>query len=841
MALEARVVMTAIPALNSLAGAAATLYLDFDGHFQSSWGSYSNIDTPPYDQDGNTSSFSDSEVASIRQIWEYVAEDYAPFNINVSTVEPPSFNNGEALRIAIGGDSSWLGSAYGGVAYRNSFSNSYENVVFVFPKNLSNGNPKYVGDVSSHESGHGFGLAHQSKFDSSGSKLQEYSTGTDGGKTAPIMGNSTGARRGLWWYGTTTSATTYQDDMAIIARSTNGFGYRADDHGGSAGSASPLTVSGTAVSGSGIITQTTDQDFFSFSTGTGTVSVTISTPALINNLAPRLELRDANGSTIALAGPTSNFDATITASLAAGSYHIVVASDGAYSSVGQYFVNGTIVASGDLIDAPTNLVASAVSTSRINLSWLDNASNETGYRVERSLDGVTWTLVTSALAAGSTSYSDSSALAGTTYSYRVQADSDSATSGYSNAATATTITLAPGSLTASAVSSSRIDLSWSDVNGETGYRVERSTDGTNWFLAGTTGAGVTSFSDNGRSASTTYSYRIQAVNSGGGSAYSNTASATTLDAPTVPAAPSGLVASAMSSSRIDLTWSDVEGLTSYQVERSVDGTNWTIVGTTGADVTAFSDTGLAGSTTYSYRIQAINDAGASPYSTIASATTLASSSTPPAPPSNLTADANRNRVMLQWSDNSVNEAGFRVERSSDNGTSWSVIAEVGVDSKNSQDRSVRSGQTYLYRVRSFNAAGESAASNEVRVTIPSRGGGGPSNAPGMNPAPSNSAPPRSIDDFLEFGCGCSACRAAAAAVTPDVAPQPAGDAITQAPSTPHASLLFSTDPPAYASPTPARLSIASGAGSTVDLILETQPTRRPAVLAVAGRPWWVHD
>jgi fibronectin type 3 domain-containing protein len=615
--------MTAIPTLNSLAGAAAAVYLDFDGHFQSSWGSYSNITTPPYDQDGNSSSFSDSEIATITRIWEYVAEDYAPFNINVTTVEPPSFNNGEALRVAIGGDSSWLGGTYGGYAYINSFTNSIPNVVYVFENNLGNGNPKYVGEASSHEAGHAFGLRHQSLYDSNGSLVREYSQGVDGGQTAPIMGTSYYARRGLWWYGTTTSASTLQDDMSLIAGSTNGFGYRADDHGNAAGSATPLTVSGTSASGSGVVATADDLDAFSFSTGAGPVSFTVSTPASVNNLAPRLELRDAGGSTlIASAGSTSNFSATVSADLAAGSYRLVVSSDGIYGSGGQYFVGGTIVASSDLINAPSGLAASTVSTSRIDLSWADNASNEAGYRVERSADGRNWTVLSETLTANSTTYSDASASAGTTYTYRVQAFNDSTTSDISNVASATTITLAPTGLSASAASSSRIDLSWSDVAGETGYRVERSTDGANWTLAGTTNSGVTTFSDTGRAASTTYVYRVQAVNLGGPSAYSGTASATTLEPALIPDTPTGLTASAVSGTQVALNWDDVNGETGYRIERSSNGgKGWSTVGQVAANTTTFADTTVRPGKTYLYRVYAFNDAGVSPRSDITSVAT----------------------------------------------------------------------------------------------------------------------------------------------------------------------------------------------------------------------------
>ena len=105
--------LDSIPVLNSNSSASASLYLDFNGHFESVWGSYTNVTTPVYDVDGDRTTFSDLELANIRDIWTTVAEDYAPFNINVTTVEPSvlaagvpiSAANGVALRVAIGGTS----------------------------------------------------------------------------------------------------------------------------------------------------------------------------------------------------------------------------------------------------------------------------------------------------------------------------------------------------------------------------------------------------------------------------------------------------------------------------------------------------------------------------------------------------------------------------------------------------------------------------------------------------------------------------------------------------------------------------------------------------------------
>lgn len=100
---------------------------------------------------------------------------------------------------------------------------------------------------------------------------------------------------------------------------------------------------------------------------------------------------------------------------------------------------------------------------------------------------------------------------------------------YSLGGTGGTPPLAPGSLAATAISSSQIDLSWLDnASDEDGFEIERSTDGVNFALIASVGANVTTYSDsNGLAASTTYDYRVRAANANGNSDYSNVASATT--------------------------------------------------------------------------------------------------------------------------------------------------------------------------------------------------------------------------------------------------------------------------------------------------------------------------
>jgi hypothetical protein len=434
-----------IPALNSLPGAPASLYLDFDGYFESQWGSYRNVSTPAFDQDGDPTTFSDGELAAIREIWGDVAEDFAPFNLNVTTVPPASFANGVALRVAVGGDGAWAGGGSGGMSYIDSFTNSAPNTSYVFAKNLGNGYPKYVADAISHEAGHAFGLQHQSQYAGT-SRVAEYYGGPGDGR-APLMGNSYGAARSVWWYGTSTSSATFQDDMAVIARPANGFGYRPDEAGDTAATATPLTVSGNQVSAAGVIFSTADLDYFSFTTSAGTVSLAVNGIQGSSNLDARLELRDAGGTLLAAADPGTGTGAGITATVAAGTYYLVVASHGAYGDVGQYTVSGTIVAGGDAATsaamptalarpaAPSNLLAVAARGRRVSLRWQDNSANESGFVIQRSANGGRSWVTLAQVGADVTFFSVPRGHRKRTCLYRVYAYA-AGSSGYSNVATA---------------------------------------------------------------------------------------------------------------------------------------------------------------------------------------------------------------------------------------------------------------------------------------------------------------------------------------------------------------------------------------------------------------------
>lgn len=186
---------------------------------------------------------------------------------------------------------------------------------------------------------------------------------------------------------------------------------------------------------------------------------------------------------------------------------------------------------------------------------------------------------------------------------------------------------APTDLAATTASFSQIDLTWTDnATNETGFKIERCTGAncTDFAQIATVGANVIAYSNTGLAASTSYNYRVRAYNGGGDSDYSNTASAVTQAAPALPAAPDNLVATAVSKSQINLAWTDNAGNeTGFKIERCRGSTctNFAQIATVGANVTAYSNSGLNANTSYRYRVRAYNAAGNSGYSNIAAATT----------------------------------------------------------------------------------------------------------------------------------------------------------------------------------------------------------------------------
>ncbi|MCI0359437.1 MAG: choice-of-anchor D domain-containing protein [Planctomycetaceae bacterium] len=327
--------LAGLPALSSNPSATKKLYLDFNGHVQSSWGTFTNIVTPAFDQDGYRSSLSTSEVAAIREIWTRIAEDYAPFNIDVTTIDPGLSASG-AARVAIGGHySDWYGSSAGGVAYVGGYTNSMPNIAYVFEDALGNGNPRYVAEAAAHEAGHLFGLQHQAVW--SGSTLVEgYNSGS--GDWAPIMGTGYYASRTTWHRGTSsTGPSSIQDDMSILA---GAIGWRPDDFASTTAAATSLT--GGSVNLAGVIGGPADVDLWKFTTAGGSISLQLAGALYGGDLDAVLEIKNASGQTIASSAPAGSLGASIVKSLTAGTYYVAVRASSGYGNAGQFTLRGTL-------------------------------------------------------------------------------------------------------------------------------------------------------------------------------------------------------------------------------------------------------------------------------------------------------------------------------------------------------------------------------------------------------------------------------------------------------------------------------------------------------------------
>lgn len=366
--------------LHSRPGAQRTIYLDFNGHVatNTAWSS-GTIVAEPFDLDGNPASFNDAEKERIQFIWQRVAEDFAPFDVDVTTEEPPA----DALRRSSESD-----AVYGTrvVTTRNTFFNCFcGGVAFVGVFNTVNAeNPdffqpawafydalfsdeKNIAEVISHEAGHNLGLSHD------GTPTEEYYPGHGSGPTgwAPIMGVGYYQPLVQWSRGEYPNANNQQDDIAVMT--SFGVPLRADDVGNSRSTASALEGapggSSFSVSQRGIIERETDVDFFSFVMDGGSVQFTIEPDPRSPNLDVFAELYTSGGTRLLRVNPANELDASISLPLPAGTYYLAVGGTGKgdlatgysdYGSLGQYRISGSHPLS-DL--TPPVAVASATPTS----------------------------------------------------------------------------------------------------------------------------------------------------------------------------------------------------------------------------------------------------------------------------------------------------------------------------------------------------------------------------------------------------------------------------------------------------------------------------------------------
>ncbi len=257
----------------------------------------------------------------------------------------------------------------------------------------------------------------------------------------------------------------------------------------------------------------------------------------------------------------------------------------------------------------------------IKLSWLDNTSTETGFRVERRTGSTSFVEVAS-LPAGSRSYVDRDVEALVLYYYRCRAVSGGRSSAYSRVAFASAgIPPAPDTFAAAAISATEIRLTWRDTSSvNTPFYIERRTPTRSWTNRAQVPATATSYTDTGLPSSTEFRYRVRCANGSALSPYTPEEGATTW-AP--PPAPTGVQAVLNSLKQPRVSWSDsaVTTATGYRIERRVAITgSWAEIGAVGGTVRALVDTGAAGGKTYEYRVRGVSGSRFSPYGNTAKIT-----------------------------------------------------------------------------------------------------------------------------------------------------------------------------------------------------------------------------
>ena len=386
--------------------------------------------------------------------------------------------------------------------------------------------------------------------------------------------------------------------------------------------------------------------------------------------------------------------------------------------------------------APSSLAGTVVSSNQINLNWTDNASNEAGYEIQRSLvynfvDPTNVTVNTANL----TGYSDTTLTQNTYYYFRVRAMNAAGVSAWTSSVKlkttkagstpAPTAPAVPTGPSATANSASQITFKWTDASSnETGFRIQRSTSSSfATFSEFTVDANTTQYVDTNLAASTTYYYRAQSYNAVGGSSFTSNVSATTqATAPTIPAAPTAPSATVDSSTQITVKWTDASNNeTDFRIQRSTSSSFATFSEfTVGQNISQYVDTNLAANTTYYYRVLAYNAVGPSNFTTAVNAKTLAT--TPPvgpiSAPSSIAGTPARTSVALTWIDNANNEAGFEIQISSvynfTAGTTTTVIVPT-LDAAGYTVAGLDPYTWYYFRVRAVNGTVVSGWTSSVKL------------------------------------------------------------------------------------------------------------------------------
>jgi hypothetical protein len=388
-----------VPVMSSYPTANAVLFLDFDGHTVTgtSWNYAGPIVC-------NGSGLDNTKVI---EIFNRVAEDYRPFNLNVTT-DSTKFWAAPAnrrSRMIITTSYSWYGNSAGGVSFVGSFTWVDNSPSFVF-SSLQSYNVKLIAESVSHESGHALGLYHQASYDGNCVKTSDYHYGQGSGEIgwAPIMGVGFYKNFTLWNNGPNSyGCTNYQNDLEIITSALNGFGFRGDDHGNNSAAATLATFTGNQFTASGVIERNTDQDLFKFIVPYNArfqldaIPYNVGTGNSGSDLDLQVRLYDGSMAEINVYNPGTLLSSLVDTTLNSGTYYVEIEGKGnlyapAYASLGSYSLLARFDNGGIALPLRRFELRGSQNGDKHQLSWLIDADEKVVQQVmEYSIDGRTFT------------------------------------------------------------------------------------------------------------------------------------------------------------------------------------------------------------------------------------------------------------------------------------------------------------------------------------------------------------------------------------------------------------------------------------------------------------------
>ncbi|MFA6105361.1 MAG: fibronectin type III domain-containing protein [Patescibacteria group bacterium] len=346
-------------------------------------------------------------------------------------------------------------------------------------------------------------------------------------------------------------------------------------------------------------------------------------------------------------------------------------------------------------NAPSSPTTTNISDTSMTLNWTDNSNDEIGFVVDKSTNGTSFTNV-STTAAGVTSVTASSLTPNTAYWFRVAATGTVGVSSFVTTSQSTFTKAAdPTNLITTASTTNSISLS---------YSANSNPAGTSYYITGTNGfSPITTTTINptllGLTPNTGYTFTVKSVNNDG-----SQNNAVTVSDYTVPAVPNTLVVSSVSTSSLQLVWNanSNSASTVYYILIS-DGSSTTV----SADTTKII-TGLASNTSYRFQVRAEYAGIAGRYSAYSVSSTATTTLGSPIAPTNITTSSiAATSVVVGWSDNSNNETGFVVEKST-NGTSFTSVSTTAAGVSSVTASSLTPNTAYWFRVAAINVYGDSS-------------------------------------------------------------------------------------------------------------------------------------